>query len=241
MSEDKKPSPCTNEERDQRALDYLPLVRYVVGRLCLELPPSLDREDLYGFGVLGLLHAATTYDSTRGVAFKTHAFIHIRGAILDELRKLDFLPRTRRDKLKRMDSAIAELQQELGRTPTPEELATSLGVPESEVDELLLASKTASLFSLDDPYKSAPLGIACSKSEDPMESAQQGEIKKALADAIEALPEMERRVLVLYYSEGLLLREIGEVLGVTESRVSQVHTRAIFRLNKILAPALGNM
>lgn len=239
MSQEEKSNGTVNDERDRRVVDYLPLVRYVVGRLCLDLPPSLDREDLYGFGVLGLLHAATTYDSTRGVAFKTHAFIHIRGAILDELRKLDFLPRTRRDKLKRLDSAIAALQQELGRAPSPEELAAALGVPESEVDELLLTSRTASLCSLDDPTKSTPFGIACSKSEDPMENAQHGEIKKALADAIESLPEIERRVLVLYYSEGLLLREIGEVLGVTESRVSQVHTRAVFRLNRILSPAMG--
>ena len=230
-----------NEERDRRVLDYLPLVRYVVGRLCIELPQSLDRDDLYSFGVLGLLHAASTYDPSRGVAFKTHAFIHVRGAILDELRKMDFLPRTRRDKVKRVDTAVAQLQQELGRAPSPEELAARLGMEEEEVDEVLLAFRTTSLLSLEDPGKAVPIGIACSRSEDPSDSVQQEEAKKVLADAIANLPDVERKVVVLYYSEGLLLKEIGEVLGVTESRVSQIHTRALFRLNRVLTPALGGL
>lgn len=232
---------AANEERDRRVLDYLPLVRYVVGRLSIELPQSIDRDDLYSYGVIGLLHAATTYDPSRGVAFKTHAFIHIRGAILDELRKLDFLPRTRRDKVKRVDAAIAELQQKLGRAPMPEELADKLGIEECEVDELLLTSRTANLLSLEEGSKAIPIGIACSKTEDPLESVGMEEAKRVLADAIASLPEVERRVIVLYYSEGLLLKEIGEVLGVTESRVSQIHSRAIFRLNRVLLPGLGNL
>lgn len=236
-AEDRKDE-ADNAVRDQRVLDYLPLVRYVVGRLCLDLPASLDRDDLYSFGVLGLIHAATTYDPSRGVAFKTHAFIHIRGAILDELRKLDFLPRTRRDKVKRLDAAVARLQQALGRAPTPEELAKELGVDESDVDELLLTARTSNLLSIDDSGRPVPLGIACSKTEDPFESAQQKELQKSLADAIGHLPEIEKKVIVLYYSEGLLLKEIGEVLGVTESRVSQVHSRALFRLNRALTPSL---
>lgn len=237
-AEEKKNDDASNAERDRRALDYLPLVRYVVGRLCIDLPASIDRDDLYSYGVLGLLHAATTYDPSRGVAFKTHAFIHIRGSILDELRKLDFLPRTRRDKVKKLDAAVARLQQSLGRAPSPEELAKELGVEEGDIDELLLVARTSNLLSIEDPGRSVPLGIACSKSEDPLDAAQQKEMKKALADAIGQLPEIEKKVIVLYYSEGLLLKEIGEVLGVTESRISQVHSRALFRLNRVLSPSL---
>jgi len=229
------------EERDQRILDYLPLVHYVVGRLCIDLPPSFDRDDLCSLGVIGLLHAASTFDPSRGVAFKTHAYIHIRGAILDELRKMDFLPRTRREKIRQIDSAIGELQQELGRKPTPEELSKFLGMDQKAVDEMLLSSRTANLLSLNDTESGPGLGVAGKLSDNPMEMAQREEAKKVLATAIEGLPEAEKQVVVLYYSEGLLLREIGEVLGVTESRVSQIHSRALFRLNKALAPVLEGL
>lgn len=241
MDSEEKKITVSNEERDRRVVEYLPLVRYVVGRLCIDLPPSIDRDDLCSYGVIGLLHAAVAFDPSRGVSFKTFAFIHIRGAILDELRKHDFLPRTRRDKLKQLESAVAELQQHLGRAPMPEELAKSLGCEESEIDELLLVARTANLLSIDDLGKQVPIGIACSKTEDPLDTVEKSEAKKVLAEAIAGLPEMERRVLVLYYSEGLLLREIGEVLGVTESRVSQVHTRALFRLQRAMAPAFGGL
>lgn len=229
----------TPESKQKRFEESLLLVKYVVGRIAVELPASLDRDDLCAFGAIGLWRAIQTYDATRGVAFSTHAYIHIRGAILDELRRLDFLPRTRRDKLKEVSAVRAALEQKLGRPATIEELTEATALPAEELDEILLSEHTSQVLSIDD---SAPddAGIGAllrsSADQDPCVIAERSELKQQLAAAIQQLPKAERQVVTLYYAENLLLKEIGEVLGFSESRASQIHARALDRLRSFMIP-----
>ncbi|HKE01398.1 MAG TPA: FliA/WhiG family RNA polymerase sigma factor [Planctomycetota bacterium] len=229
----------TPEQKRQRVLDSLLLVKYVVGRLAIDLPPSLDREDLASWGTMGLMRAVETYDATRGVAFSTHAYIQIRGAILDELRRQDVLPRTRRDRLRTVKEARAALEQKLGRPPAPEELAEATGLSADDLDEALLSEHTTNVLSLGDGHDDAGIGalLRSDESQDPSEIAGANEMRERLAQAITRLPEVERRVVTLYYAESLLLKEIGEVLGFSESRASQIHARALERLRACLRAA----
>jgi RNA polymerase sigma factor FliA len=226
----------TPEQKRQRVLDSLLLVKYVVGRLALDLPPSLDREDLASWGTMGLMRAVETYDATRGVAFSTHAYIQIRGAILDELRRQDVLPRTRRDRLRAVRETRSTLEQTLGRPPYPEELAEATGLSLDDLDEVLLSEHTTSVLSLSDGHDDAGIGaiLRSDESDDPSEIADANDMRDRLALAIGRLPEVERRVVTLYYAESLLLKEIGEVLGFSESRASQIHARALERLRACL-------
>ncbi|MBZ0152923.1 MAG: FliA/WhiG family RNA polymerase sigma factor [Planctomycetes bacterium] len=223
-------------ERDQLVEQYLPLVRYVVARLPVTMPASIDRDDFYSVGVMGLLHAATTFDPNRGASFKTFAYTAIRGAILDEVRKHDPVPRNRRDRLRRMDRARAQLHADLGREPTPAELSLALGCREQDLDDDLQALHTARLLSLDEYYGDDDGGsdlksqLAADRTPDPSAGADDRERLERLTRAISELPETDRNVVVLYYSEQLYLKEIGTILGVTESRVSQILTRATERL-----------
>jgi len=225
--------------RDRLILDHLPLLHFIVGRLAIEMPSSIQRDDLLSFGMVGLISAADAWDESRGLRFSTFAFPRIRGAILDELRRMDFLPRGRRDRVKALDRALSELEQQNGCTPTPEELATALGQPLEEIDEILQHARVAGMVSLDE-VASEELGSLVSDphSVDPVGTVAWDETKELLVVAIGELPEQERTVITLYYGEELLLREIAEVLEVTESRVSQIHTRALFRLNRAMRAAL---
>lgn len=236
----------SDEERNALVEDYLPLVRHVIGRLPLSLPAFIDQEDLFEVGVLGLMNAARTYDASRGAAFKTHAYVNIRGAILDELRHFDVVPRSRRDRIKLFHRTSADLEDELGRTPTAAEIADAMGLSVAQVDEILVNMHAVSTLSLDEGESSDDGGgtrmgdcVACMRTPDPGDDAEQRELQERVAELIVELPENERRVMVLYYSDGLLLKEIGEVLGVTESRVSQIHSRAVFRINKELRKPAG--
>lgn len=223
-------------ERDRMIEQYLPLVRYVVARLPVTMPGSLDKDDFYSVGVIGLMHAATTYDPTRGASFKTFAYTAIRGAILDEIRKHDPVPRNRRDRLRKMDRANTSLWNELGREPTLGELAETLECQESDLNDDLQALHTTRCLSLDDTYNGDDGGsrmsasIADINSDDPTRCADEREQLERLTRAIAELPETDRHVVVLYYNEQLYLKEIGKILGVTESRVSQILTRATERL-----------
>ncbi len=223
-------------ERDRLIEQFLPLVRYVVARLPVSLPGSLDRDDFYSVGVIGLMHAASTYDPARGASFKTFAYTAIRGAILDEVRKHDPVPRNRRDRLRKMDRANSKLWAELDREPTLAELAQTLGCTEKELDEDLQALHTSRTLSLDEVYGSEDDGgslssqIANDDAIDPRLLAGNRENLERLTKAIAELPETDRHVVVLYYHEQLFLKEIGDVLGVTESRISQILTRATERL-----------
>jgi RNA polymerase sigma factor for flagellar operon FliA len=226
-------------ERDSRILDHVPLLRHIVGKM--SVPHGLSRDDLYGYGMLGLIAAADTWDASRGLKFSTYAFPKIRGAILDELRKLDFLPRGRRERLRELDRTVAALEQKGGVAPTPEEIAHALGTDLDEVDEILMSARTVREASLDEETAIGPLGalVADPKSNDPVGSAEWNEMKVLLVDAISSLPEQEQSVITLYYGQDLLLRDIAEVLDVTESRVSQIHSRALYRLNRELSRHLG--
>jgi RNA polymerase sigma factor for flagellar operon FliA len=226
-------------ERDRLAEEYLPLVRHVVSRIAMNLPAHVDTDELFQVGSVGLVNASRSFDENRGVAFKTYAFALIRGAILDELRRLDIVPRSTREKIRAMDTAAARLSHQLGRPPAPAELAVALGTAESNVFDLIRAARTVAMLSLDDGTSSPDALLVrdilpCPNTVDPSDAAAQAELIDAVAVRIGALPESERRVITMYYREGLLLREIGEVLGVTESRVSQIHSRALARLQDML-------
>jgi RNA polymerase sigma factor FliA len=221
-------------QRDALILHHVPLLRHIVGRM--SLPSSLSREDMEGYGMFGLIAAADTWDESRGLKFSTYAFPKIRGAILDELRRMDFLPRGRREKLRDLDRTVAALEQENGVVPSLEEVAAKLSISLEEVDEILHSARTAFESSLDDLTEVGSLAslVADPRSTDPVGSAEWNEMKGLLIDAIQVLPDPDRTVITLYYGEELLLRDISEILGVTESRVSQIHSRALYRLNRQL-------
>jgi len=222
-------------DRDQLILDHLPLLHHIVGRMSWDIPGKVDREDLLGFGIIGLIAAADSFEPERGLKFSTYAFPRIRGAILDELRRLDFLPRGRREKVRALDRAVAELEQELGLPPTPAELAARLGTDEEEVDAILHSARLAGAVSIDDgPSDDLASLLSDPRSDDPEDSAEWKEMKDLLVVAIAGLPEPERAVITLYYGEELLLRDIGEIMEVSESRVSQIHSRALYLLNRAL-------
>ena len=225
--------------RDQMVLDHVPLLRHLVGRM--SLPKGVDRDDALGWGMLGLLAAAEGFDASRGLAFSTYAYSRIRGAILDELRRADTLPRGRREILRKIETTTAELTQEIGSPPTFEQIAARAGISTEEVEEGLALARAAIEFSLEDESHSGSLNsLLCDpRSDDPVASAQWQEMKQLLAEAIKNLPEPERNVILLYYGEEMLLRDIGAALGLTESRVSQIHSSAIYRLNRELALAYG--
>lgn len=222
-------------ERDRLVEQFLPLVRYVVARLPVTMPGSLDKDDFFSVGVIGLMHAASTYDPARGASFKTFAYTAIRGAILDEVRKHDPVPRNRRDRLRKMERTNSQLWGALDREPTLAELAEAMGCSEEELDSDLQALHTARVLSLDETYGDGDGGtmsaqVADATTAEPVERAADREQSERLARAISELPETDRHVVVLYYHEQLYLKEIGGILGVTESRVSQILTRATERL-----------
>ncbi len=222
-------------DRDRLILDHVPLLKHIAGRMVLDLPSSVDREDLIGHGMVGLIQAADSWEPSRGLKFSTYAYTKIRGAILDELRKQDFLPRGRREKVRELERASRELEQRDGIPPTPEQLAAHLGTTLDDLDGILISAKSAGHASLDDgPSEGLMELLSDPKSKDPVGSAEWQEMKLMLTRAIGELPEPEKTVITLYYAEELLLKDIGEILGVHESRVSQLHSRALYRLNRAL-------
>lgn len=226
----------SQEERDKLVEKYLPLVRYVVARLPVTMPATLDRDDFFSVGVLGLMHAAATYDPTRGASFKTFAYTAIRGAILDEIRRHDPVPRNRRDRLRLLERTSKELYAKLLREPTLSELAEAMQTTVEELEGDLHALHTARVLSLDestggeDSDSTFAAAIASDDVPDPQHNAIARERIELLAKAIAELPETDRHVVVLYFHERLYLKEIGRVLDVTESRVSQILSRAVERL-----------
>jgi len=226
--------------RDALILEHIPLLKHIVGRMSFDAAGGLDRDDLYGFGMLGLIAAADSWEEDRGLKFSTYAYTRIRGAILDELRRMDFLPRGRRERVRELDRAVRELEQEQGLPPTPEDLAERLGVTAGEVDEILVQAKSAAETSLDDGPTAQLVGMLTDpRSEDPVGSVEWEEMRELLVEVIAKLPEQEKTVITLYYGEELLLKEISDILGVTESRVSQIHSRALYRLNRHLTSLIG--
>lgn len=230
------------QAREQLLEEYIPLVKYVAGRLAMNLPSSVDVGDLESFGFFGLLDALEKYDAARNTKFETYATTRIRGAIIDGLRSLDWVPRSTRSKARLVESQIYELTNDLGRTPTNEEVAAALGLGLEEYYGILSELKGANLFSLDEAAASDQtadnlkiLDLVVDQALLPDQQVVEQESVEELAAAIEELPEREQLVLALYYHEDLTLKEIGHVLQVSESRVSQIHTKAIMTLRKRLS------
>ncbi|MSR46783.1 MAG: FliA/WhiG family RNA polymerase sigma factor [Planctomycetes bacterium] len=221
---------------------HLPLVRRVVGRLAVQLPPEIGREDLEEIGILGLLTAAKNFDPSRGASFKTFAYIAIQGAILDELRRVDVLPRGRRDGVRAFEAARQELAKRLNREPTFLEIQEELGLTAPELEEVLRSRAVAEAHQHGTGEACTgvnPESFAGNASDDPARQAELNEAKELLAAAIDKLPAREKQVVLLYYHAGLLLRDIGGLLEITESRVSQILQHALVQLNQRVTRKLG--
>ena len=229
--------------RDRLILTYAPLVKFVAGRLGSSLPSHVDEQDLVSYGLLGLIGAIERFDLGREIKFETYAIARIKGAIIDELRSLDWVPRSVRARAREIERAIVELERTLMRAPTDAEIAAKVGISEDELEKSLSDISRSSMAALDELWSPQGGGdqvalidtIEDTSGPDPEFSLEQTELNEALAEAIARLPEREKLVVTLYYYEELTLREIGEVLGVTESRVSQLHTKAVLRLKARLS------
>jgi RNA polymerase sigma factor for flagellar operon FliA len=221
---------------------YAPLVKYVAGKVAVGMPHNVEFDDLVGFGVFGLLDAIDKFDPDKNVKFKTYAVTRIRGAIFDELRSIDWVPRSVRQKTREVEDAIGALEAQLGRTATDQEIASAMGMDEAEYLKTIMKISVTSILSLDDMWFSGDendkvsIGdnIESPSSMNPDVVVEKDEIRRVIVEAINDLPEKEKKILVLYYYEDLTLKEIGQVLEVTESRVSQLHTKAILRLRSKL-------
>ena len=225
--------------RERLVLAYSPLVKFVAGRMSSGLPAHIEEADLISYGLLGLIGAIERFEPEREIKFETFAVARIKGSIIDELRSLDWVPRSVRAKAREIEAAHAKLERTMGRTPTDDEVSGELGVSMDEFQESLLQISNSSVVALDELWAvSDASGDQVSlldtmkdpSAVDPARELGVSELKDRLASAISRLPEREKLVVALYYYENLTLREIGEVLGVTESRVSQLHTKAVLRL-----------
>lgn len=228
--------------RDKFIRQYMPLVKYVAGKVAVGMPNSVEYDDLVGFGQFGLLDAINKYDTSKNVKFKTYAVTRIRGAIFDELRQLDWVPRSVRQKSREIEDAVVTLESRLGRTATDSEIASSLNMSESEYHRTVMKVSGTSILSLNDVWytgddndnMSIGNNIESPTSLNPDVIAEREEIRKVIAKAISELPEKEKMVIVLYYHEDLTFKEIGEVLEVSESRISQLNAKANERLKSKL-------
>jgi RNA polymerase sigma factor for flagellar operon FliA len=216
---------------------YLPLVRYAVGRLAMTLPDHVDRDDLHSAGLVGLLQSLRNYDPASGTSFESYARLRIRGAMLDELRRMDWVPRTIHEKSRKIQQVIGQLEQRLGRVPSDEETAAAMKISPADYRELLDEIRPAQFICLDsvctsdgDDSGSLYEVVANPNQEGPMEQVSQTELKQLIFERLKQLPEIQRKVLALYYGEDLHLREIAEVFGLTESRICQIHSQAIISI-----------
>lgn len=224
--------------REMLVKQYAPLVKYVAGKVAVGMPHNVEFDDLVGYGVFGLFDAIEKFDPDKHVKFKTYAVTRIRGAIFDELRSIDWVPRSVRQKTREVEEAVRRLEASLGRPATDEEIARDLGISVRDLEKLMMKISGTSILSLNDVWYTGDdndkVSIADSiespHSLNPDVIVEKDEIKRVIVQSIQELPEKEKTVLVLYYYEDLTLKEIGKVLEVTESRVSQLHTKAILRL-----------
>jgi len=220
---------------------YLPLVSAVMGRLAMTLPDHVDHDDLYSVGLIGLLQALRNYNPACGTSFETYARVRVRGAMLDELRRMDWVPRTIHEKARQLKKVMGELEQQLGEAPTEAQMATAMKMTPTEYEELLDEVRPAAFVCLDavsssEDGDSGPLYevIADLTGESPVDKVSNNELKQVIFERLKELPEMQRKVLALYYVEDMHLREIAEVFGLTESRICQIHAQAILAIRAFL-------
>lgn len=233
-------SGLTMEEKSQYVEQYSPLIKYLADRLAARLPDHINKEDLMSSGVLGLIDAVDKFDPGRAIMFKTYAEFRIKGAMLDELRSLDWVPRSIRKKANQLEKLWQRLELELGRPPADEEAAEALSVTVSEYLKMLDEVRTINILDLDAFKAVDKTGaresrdiydiLADENALDALVMLSQGEVRDVLARAIEELAENERLVVTLYYHDELTMKEIGQVMGYTESRISQLHTKSLLRL-----------
>ncbi len=220
---------------------YIPLVKSVVARLAMGLPPHVDGEDLFSAGLHGLLNAIRNYNPTAGTSFETYARLRIRGAVFDELRRMDWVPRSVHSKARKLQQVMAELEQRKGRAPTDAEMAKALNISVKEYGDWLEETRPATFVCLDaafnseyDDTVSQHESLADPRQENPLDGAFRHEVSELIAERLKQLPEMQRKVLALYYFEDLRLREIAEAFGLTESRICQIHAQAILAIKTYL-------
>ena len=230
--------------RDALIVQYIYLIRYVVGRVRVTLPATISIEDIAGYGVEGLINAIERYSPKKNTRFETYALIRIRGAILDKIRSQDFLPRSVRQKIKVLKEAQESLKQELGRMPTTQEIANKVDMEPEKVNQLL--SEDVTITSIYDKKGSAEDSVEIidtiqdTNKLNPQENAEENNVKQQLEKALMRLPERERIIMVLYYQENMTLKEIGETINMSESRVCQLHAQAIMKLKNILSENRSN-
>ncbi len=230
--------------RERLILHYSPLVKYVAGRVGVGLPPNIEQADLVSYGIFGLIDAIEKFDLERAIKFETYAISRIKGAIIDELRAIDWIPRSVRYKAREVEKAYAALEARLHRTPTETEVAGELGIALEDLHAIFSQVSFVNVVALDELLSAGQERgdklslvdtLEDTKAEDPVQAFETEETKYLLAKAINTLPEREKIVVTLYYYEGLTLAEIGQVLGVTESRICQMHTKAVLQLRGKLA------
>lgn len=232
--------------REQLVVKYIPLVKYVVGKMITNLPRNVEYEDLVEYGIIGLLDAVEKYDLNKDITFKTYAVTRVRGSIYDELRSQDWVPRSVRKMVKDVEKAYITLETELKRVPTEEEVANYLDLPLKKLEEIYAKADLGNMSSLDDivyegndSTTTVANVVEDKKVISPQANLEREELRKALIERLEELNENERLVITLYYYEKLTLKEIGKVLEISESRVSQIHSKAILKLRSKLMNKFG--
>lgn len=227
----KSPTP---EMREQIILEYAPLVKVVAGRLSMYLGYNVEYEDLVSYGIFGLIDAIDKFDMQKDVKFETYASLRIRGAILDQIRKMDWIPRTVRQKQKKIDEAIRDIEMRTGKNATDEQVAGELGLEQEELTEWQSRLKITNVISLNEFLEQGQEPVMDARGNShfsqPEDVVSESELKQVLEEALEVLTEKEKKVILLYYYEDLTLKEISKVLEVSESRVSQLHTKALLKM-----------
>ncbi len=229
--------------REKLIMEYAPLVKIIAGRLSMYLGYNVEYEDLVSYGIFGLIDAIDKFDYEKGIKFETYASLRIRGAILDQIRKMDWLPRTIRQKQKKMDNVLSKLERELGRPATDEEMAKELGISLEEYYTWEGQTQASRLVSIDECMEQGleiqPDSSVKSKFDSPESVIERQELKRELEEAISVLTEKERKVILLYYYEELTLKETSMIMEVSESRISQLHTKALQKLKQRLGDHIG--
>lgn len=227
--------------REKLIIQYIYLIKYVVGRLRITLPSTISTEDIASYGVEGLIDAIEKFIPSKGVRFETYALLRIRGAVIDRIRSFDWVPRGAQKRFKLIQTAISELQAELGRAPKTEEIAKKIELPKEKVEASIIEMESHTMVSLYDKRDASSESIELidtiqdKKVDDPLSQLENRDVKNELSKALSKLPERERMILALYYHENMTLKEIGTTLTISESRVCQLHAQAIMKLRKLLS------